>query len=192
MTVTPPLDTCNVSDYLSDICFGSDDSNHIPKDYHVTLIRALQGNKNEQVFFVLDLDVIIINIKDYMLAPRTAYTLERMKKMWMEVFAYGKKKTFPNSKDLFFCYQQANSIAEKEKLFKKLYHKYQWNQRHVIFLGAEELVYKFIDKGGNNDCFLPVDMKGEEQSNSDEVMTVVDEALCLVLIHCSISYVPIL
>ena len=54
------LDTCNASDYLSDILFGSDDSNHIPKDYHIKLISALQGSKIEQVFFVLDLDVIIV------------------------------------------------------------------------------------------------------------------------------------
>jgi hypothetical protein len=186
---TPVLDACHASDYLTDILFGSNtDGEHIPVCYRVTVLRALQGQKIEQVFFIIDLDVLVMDEdNDYSLANRTKATLQRMKDLGMEVLAYGKKKTFPNKRKLFTIYFQVKSPEEKLRKIKSAYRKYHNSGRHVVLLGAEKLVDNFIAGGGENDCFLPVHMDSDEpRTDSDEVTSVADEVLCLALIHRSI------
>jgi hypothetical protein len=119
------LDACHSSDYLTDILFGSNtDGQHSPDMYHFTLLHALQGHKIWQVFFIIDLNMLVIDKdNDYTLANRTTATLQRMKDLGMEVLAYGKKKTFPNQRKLFTIYFQVKSPEEKLRKIKSAYRK---------------------------------------------------------------------
>jgi hypothetical protein len=185
---TPVLDACRASDYLREILFGSStESQHIPDMYRDTLIRALKEHKIEQAFFILDLDVLVIDEDDdYTLAKRTAGTLQRMKELGMEVLAYGKTKTFPKQKKIFTHYFQVKSPEEKLRKIQGAYGKYRNSGRHVVLLGAEELVDHFIAGGGENDCFLPVYMDSDEQrTHSNEVTSLADDALIVVLMFRS-------
>ena len=103
-----------------------------------------------------------------------------------EMIIYGVgNNTVPNSHQYFTQYYTAEDEDKKNQIIRLINMTHTMN-KHFIFIGHGDMIAAIIEHKQENDVLMLIDMRGENQSNSNRASTFVDEALCLSLMyHCT-------